>query len=126
MSGDPIGQLTIEEVIPCAVRANDVTSSAIDIRDYVGRVALTLVSAAASTADTLDAKVQDCATSGGSYADISGATWTQVTAAADLTETIYIDADAQDRFIKVVCNLSENGDESFPFAVTLTGMKQVR
>lgn len=58
------------------------TSAAIDTFGY--NSAMFVIENAAATGSpssyTVDAKVQECATSGGSYADVSGATITQITA----------------------------------------------
>ena len=69
------------------------TSGALDLLTYDGDVVLILdCSASGGSSPTLDIKVQDCATSGGSYADVSGAAFTQVTTSASL-QTLALNKD---------------------------------
>lgn len=119
-----IDALDTIEVLPCAVRTATANGSAVDIREYVGRLALTLMSAAASAGDTLDVKVQDSANGSSGWADISGAAFTQVTSAADAHESISIDTNAAKRYIRVVATIAGNGGESIACGVTAFGQQQ--
>ena len=74
-------------------------SAAIDMLGYEGVVEF-IVQTGAITG-TLDLKLQDCDTSGGSYADVTGATAAQVTAANKLS-SIKVDVRNVRRFIKLV------------------------
>jgi len=56
------------------------TGSAVDTKGYNSAAVVLEVGAVSGTTPTLDVKIQECDTSGGTYADISGATFTQVTA----------------------------------------------
>lgn len=85
--------------------ANDTHSSsidgtAIDIRDYTGE-AMILLTAGVSAAGTLDCKIQECDTSDGSFEDVSGATFTQITTEASM-QKIQLNVDARKRYIKLV------------------------
>ena len=75
------------------------SSAAIDMLGYEGVVEF-IVQTGAITG-TLDLKLQDCDTSGGTYADVSGATAAQVTAANKLS-SIKVDVRNVRRFIKLV------------------------
>lgn len=68
--------LTIRPVTATATA----TGAAVDTLGY-NSAAITLeVGAVSGTTPTLDVKVQECDTSGGTYTDITGAAFTQVTA----------------------------------------------
>ncbi len=88
-------------VLPSVSAANTAaaTSGAIDLLGYEGTVAVVITTGAIT--GTLDPKLQDCATSGGSYADVSGATATQVST-ADQVRVIRVDTRSVKRFIKLV------------------------
>lgn len=116
-------QGNVIEVIPNAVRTGTVTGSAVDVRGYEGKgqVIFTSSAATAGTNPTLNVKLTECATSGGSYDDIAGATFTQVTAAADRTQMIPIDFDACKGFIKGVGTIAGTDTPTYSFAVTIIG-----
>lgn len=107
-------------------RTSTLTGSAIDLRKYDGvvQVILTCEAASAGTDPTLDVKLTESATSGGSYTDVSGATFAQVTDAADVTEMITIDSAACKGFIKVVGTIG--GTSSPAFSYTVVGVGQLK
>jgi len=82
-----------------------VTGAAVDTLGYGEGVALLEVGAVSGTTPTLDVKIQECDTSGGTYTDVPGATFTQVTA-ADNEQKIKLDLKAKSgsrkRYIKAV------------------------
>jgi len=98
------------------------TGTAFDVTAYEG-TALILLEAGASTAGTatLDVKIQHSATSGGSYVDVPGATFAQVTAAAS-QQAIQIDLDKVNGFIKVVATFGASN--ALPFGLTFIGYKK--
>lgn len=116
---------THTEVIPLATRTATLTGAAINITDFFGDLALTLMSAIGSTADTLDCKVQDSADGSTGWADVTAATWTQVTDAADAHEAILIKSNSIKQFIRVIGTIVGTSP-SFSFAVTLVGFKETR
>lgn len=122
--GVRVDAMTSAEVIPCAVRTASVNGTGVDIRDFEERIAFTLMSAAMTTADTLDVKLQDSADNS-TFADITGATFTQVTDAADAHETITIAANAVRRYVRAVGTIAGTSP-SVAFGVTAIGVKQVR
>ena len=95
----------VKAVAPVAQAAVAATSAAIDTVGYNSLMVNAQAGAATGTPDsyTVIAKVQECATSGGSYVDISGAT---ATIAADSTSAqIRVDGlnlGSRLRYIKVV------------------------
>ena len=81
------------------------TGSAIDLAPYAGSMHFILASKAASAADTLDGKLTECDTSGGTYTDVTGGAFTQVTDAstgATLLQTLTIPKSKLKRFVKAV------------------------
>lgn len=84
-----------------------VTGSAIDTQGH--RHAVLVVSTAAAASDgTLAVKIQECSTSGGSYADVSGAS-VSFAANSDLTtKTISVDLSQRQRYFKVVGTVATN------------------
>ena len=102
-----IDALTVSELIAPARKTATANGSAFDIHDYDGRYAITLTSSAGGgTSPTLDVKIQDSADGSTGWADLSGATFTQVTDAADSTETITIDTDTAKAYIRVVLTIT--------------------
>lgn len=81
-----------------------VTGSAVDIRGAVGRIAITqLIGTVGGTSPTYDGKIQDSADGSTNWADVSGATFTQVTDSSDETsETIGVEARLCKRYIRYV------------------------
>ncbi len=115
---------TIEVVPPVRIAAS-ANGSGIDIRDYVGDMKVILSSSAGGgTTPTLDVKLQDSADNS-TFGDISGAAFTQVTDAADLTEAINIDADAVKRYVRVVETITGTSP-TFDRAIVAVGVKKVR
>jgi hypothetical protein len=103
------------------------TSAAFDTQPYAGNLLLVanIAAATAGTSPTLDVKVQDCATSGGTYVDVSGYTLTQVTT-TDSLQTLSIDKRLVRQFVKVVATLGGSASPAFPVSVTVTGYKQAQ
>jgi len=69
---------TVLGIAPIAQAASEVLSAAIDTAGYNSGLIEVMVGAATGTPDSYSVacKVTECATSGGSYADVSGATAT--------------------------------------------------
>lgn len=70
--------LAVKGIAPIAQAASEALSAAIDTMGYESLMVEFMVGAATGTPDSYSVacKVQSCATSGGSYADVSGATAT--------------------------------------------------
>lgn len=56
------------------------TGSAVDTKGYNSAAVILEVGTVSGTTPTLDVKLQECATSGGTYTDVPGAVFTQVIA----------------------------------------------
>lgn len=106
-----------------AARTATVTGSGIDLKDYIGGYEITQdVGAVSGTSPTLDGKIQDSADNS-SFADVSGATFTQVTT-SDKIQSIRIDVDAVRRYIRYVGTIAGTSP-SFTMGVNGRGVKQV-
>lgn len=120
-----LAKAVLTEIAAVLSRTSTLTSSAIDLADYEGEV-LVLLEAGAATAGTnptLDVKVQDCATSDGSFADVTGYTFTQVTSTASHQKLI-VDTNKVARYIKLVGTLGGTNTPTFPFGLSLIGNKK--
>ena len=105
------------------------TSAALDITSYSGMIAINLDSAAGTgTSPTLDVKLQESATSGGTYTDVTDANgdvvqFTQVTGSAS-EQVIGLDADGSLGFIKAVQTVGGTSP-SFSYSINASARKQV-
>lgn len=82
------------------------TSSAIDLQDYEGEVLIAVdVANVSGTNPTLDFKLTECATSGGSYTDVASGGGTQVTTVASF-QTISLNTDPMKQFVKLSYTLA--------------------
>ena len=123
-----INQLNLEKLdITAAVASASVTatatSSAIDLKEFDGDVLLVLNCAAGTgSSPTLDIKVQDSDESGGTYGDLSGATFTQVTTSASV-QTLEVNKDECKRFIKIVQTVG-GSSPVFVYGISLVGAKK--
>ena len=118
--------LQVIEVLAPIRRTATATGSAIDLRDYVGDIKFILSTSAGGGADhTLNVKLTECDTSGGSYTDVAGAAFTEVTNAADATESLTVSADSLKRYVKAVATIAGT-EPTFDMALVAVGVKQVR
>jgi hypothetical protein len=125
---DPKNQLTFAQMETCAVRTSTLTGTAFSLKDYVGQVVIVLHSAlgTGNADNTLAGKIQSSATSGGSYADVTGATFTTVTnAAGGSYQAISVDTRACSAYLKFIGTLAGT-TPSFVFGVSIIGEKQVQ
>lgn len=114
-----LGQSNVIELCANAVRTATPSLAGVDVRKYEGRgqVVFTSSAATAGTTPTLNVKLQDATSLNGSYADITGATFTEVTDAADITQMISLDFSSCRRFVKVVATIAGTDTPTFGFAV---------
>jgi hypothetical protein len=110
----------VVELVANAVRTSTLTPTGIDISDYSGPAQIILQSSAktAGTDPTLNVKVQECATVGGTYTDVVGAVFAEVTT-ADSTEMIAIKPDEQEPFMRVLCTIGGTSTPTFGFSVVM-------
>tara|TARA_B100000927_G_C16168439_1_gene350368 strand:- start:27 stop:410 length:384 start_codon:yes stop_codon:yes gene_type:complete len=116
-------KLEISAAVASASVSATATSSAIDLKDFDGDVLLVLNSAAGTgSSPTLDVKVQDSDETGGTYGDLSGAAFTQVTTSASL-QTLEVNKDECKRFIKLVQTVG-GSSPVFVYGISLVGAKK--
>lgn len=118
-------ELSLEELAVSGARTATFTGTAIDISMYQGDLKVILDSAAGTgTTPTLDGKVQTGDQSDGSdAADVSGAVFTQVVAAAS-KQSIGVDTRGCKKYVRFVGTIAGT-TPSFNFAVVAVGQKQV-
>jgi hypothetical protein len=105
-----------------AANTSTVTGSAIDLRGYTADVIVQQqVGAVTGTTPTLDGKIQSSADGSTNWTDVTGATFTQVTASTSLQQT-NVDTRAAARFIRYVGTIGGT-TPSFTMAVQLIGQK---
>lgn len=105
-----------------ATRTSSGNGSAVDMQDCGPEVAAVLdVGTVTGTTPTLDVKLQESDTSGGTYSDISGATFTQVTASNN-QQTIQV-ANRTKRYVRAVATIAGTSP-SFPCSVQIVAPKQ--
>ena len=110
---------TVLAIAPAA-HGSTQTSSAIDCQGYEFLKMVVLCGALADTA-TMVVKIQDCATSGGVYADVTGATLTLTTASDDSSVQIGIlRLHGKNRYIKVVGTYGGSSTALFGVSVELS------
>ena len=101
------------------------TGTGIDLSAYEGMAVAILNSSAktAGTDPTLDVKLQSDPAVGGSYADITGATFSQVTTTAVIEAVIFNVSDC-DGFVRAVGTIGGTSTPTFDFGVTFFGVKK--
>jgi hypothetical protein len=118
-----LAQANVLELAPVLSRTATLTGSAVDTRALSGVAQVILMSTAATagSSPTLNVKLTHCDTSGGSYTDVTGATFAEVTN-ADTTQMIAVNADALKRYVKVVGTLGGTSTPTFAYGVALVGI----
>ncbi len=111
-------------------RTSTLTGSAVDIQDYEGVALAVLNSGAASagTTPTLDVKVQHSdTTTSGDFADVTGATFTQVTEVAGTAgvQVLKLNVSNLKRYIRVIGTIGGTATPTFDFGVDFIGFKKV-
>ena len=116
-------KLQLFSCVATAAVTSTATSAAIDLKEYDGDVSLILTSAAGTgSSPTLDVKVQDSDASGGTYGDLSGAAFTQVTDSVSM-QVITFSKDEAKRYIKIVQTVG-GSTPSFTFSINGLALKK--
>lgn len=120
-----LDKLQLSALHPTAARTATGNGTGVDVQTLDGDLFVILDSAAASagTNPTLDIKLQSSDTSGGTYFDITGATFTQVTSSAS-QQAITISKDEARRWIRIVYTIGGTSSPSFTFSVNAVGVKK--
>jgi len=113
----------IIQVIPCQNATSTVTGPGVDIRNYTGTLQVVFASSVfGGTTPTCNVKLQD-SPDNSAWSDISGATFSEVTDAADLTQMISIKADEQARYVRAIATLAGTSPDG-NIAVVAVGKKK--
>ena len=116
------GALTQTSVSAIAARTSTVTATGVDVRGYKGGLIVEqLVGTVSGTTPTLDGKLQQ-SSDNSTWSDISGATFTQVTA-SDSFQKIGIDVRQTGGYIRYVGTIAGT-TPSFTMGVVLLGQKE--
>ena len=126
MINDILNELTLSQLDAMAAHTATLTGAAFDTQQYVGEIVFVLQSGlgTGNADNTLNAKLQHCATSGGSYTDVPGAAFPQVSTAAAYLP-IAVDKRALHRFVKFD-DVIAGTTPSFVFGTSVIGRKQVQ
>jgi hypothetical protein len=104
-------------------RTSTLTTSAFNLRGYIGQVLVTQnVGAVTGTTPTLDGKIQDSTDGSTGWADVSGYTFTQVTA-SDSQQSLNVDTRGVKQYIRYVGTIGGT-TPSFTMGITAIGQKQ--
>ena len=106
-----------------AAKTATYTSTAFDAQDYEGNLGIVQASGVVSgTTPTLDGKIQDSADGSTGWADVSGATFTQVTASTNF-QKITVDLNGTKRYLRYVGTIGGT-TPSFGLTVIAGGVKK--
>ena len=97
---------TAIDILPNDVLASTANGSSIDFQRYEGSAAFTLSSEAMGSSVPLAAKIQECATSGGTYTDVSSGGFTPTAANTAAFETIALNVSDLKRYIRSSCTVA--------------------
>lgn len=113
---------TLVNLLPTAARTATANGTGVDVTDYEGMAEVVLDSAAgAGTSPTQDIKLQDSADNS-TYADIAGATFTQVVNAAS-QQKISVDLSSARKYVRAVSTIGGTSP-SFTSSVNLLARKK--
>ena len=83
------------------VLASTAVGSAVDIQGYEGSAAFVLTAEAGGSGITYAIKITECATSGGTYTDVTGGAFTTTSANTALVEKIYLNVSELKQYLKI-------------------------
>lgn len=130
MNDNHIGaELQTLALVPMADITETTTGTGIDVTDYVGSIAVVLSAKnVAGTSPTLIVKLQDSADNS-TFADITGAVFTTVTAAgtkASTLQKISVNIDGAAKYLRAVATIGGTVSPEFLLSCTAVGVKQYR
>ena len=116
------GTSTFTQAAVPAARTATVTGTGFDVSAYNGNITFAQsVGTVSGTTPTLDGKIQDSADDS-TYADVTGATFTQVTSSTSL-QTLNVDTRSVRKYLRYVGTITGT-TPSFGMSVTAIGQKQ--
>ena len=130
MNDNHVGtELQTLALVPMADITETTTGTGIDVTDYVGSIAVVLSGKnVAGTSPTLIVKLQDSADND-TFADITGAVFTTVTAAgtkASTLQKISVNIDGAAKYLRAVATIGGTDAPEFLLSCTALGVKQYR
>ncbi len=127
MSLDAADSQTITTVRPSALFTASANIDGVDLRDYVGKVALVVnVGVAhAGTSPTYDLYVQSSVNANGTGPVNANVTLTQV-ANTNSFQVLEIDTRSVRRYLRLVQTIGGSSSPNFPVSIALVGTKQVQ
>jgi hypothetical protein len=130
MNDNHVGtELQTLALVPMADITETTTGTGIDVTDYVGSIAVVLSAKnVAGTSPTLIVKLQDSADND-TFADITGAVFTTVTAAgtkASTLQKISVNIDGAAKYLRAVATVGGTVSPEFLLSCTAVGVKQYR
>lgn len=121
---DIAGSSTSKTLLAPAARTSTTNGTGLDISTYEGLALVQLANGTTSgTSPTLDVKIQDSADNS-TFADVSGYSFSQVTAALTDPSTLKIDLRNVRQYIRAVATIGGT-TPSFACAVTLVASKKI-
>ena len=106
-----------------AARTSTLTATGVDVSSYLGPIAFVQdVGTVAGTDPTLNGKIQDSANNS-DYADVDGATFTEVTA-ANGKQVIHVDSRSVRQYLRYVGTIAATANPSFTMGVSMIGLKK--
>ena len=118
------GSSKSKTLLSISTRTSSANGTGLDISTYEGLALVQLANNATSgTTPTLDVKIQDSADNS-TFADVSGYSFTQVTAALSDPSTLEIDLRNVRQYIRAVATIAGT-TPSFACAVTLVASKKI-
>lgn len=117
-----VAKLTSVVLAACVSRVATLTGTGQDCTAYDGQMLCVLTcSAGTGGTTTLDVKLQSSTTVGGTYADIAGAAFTQVTTSAS-NQSLVFPVGVGGNFVRVVG--TQGAGSTFVYGVELFGVKK--
>lgn len=115
-------QLQVKNLYPAkaSLTATDL-GSAIDLLDLTGEVAVILDVGAGGVGATLNSRLVESETSGGTYTDVTGGGFTEVGNAAAV-QKISLNKDSMKRFVKLANTVA--GTATFPLSAKIVGINK--
>lgn len=116
------GKSTFTQAAVSAARTATVTGTGFDASAYIGNITfIQAIGTVSGTSPTLNGKIQDSADDS-SYTDVSGATFTEVTASTSL-QTLNVDSRSVRQYVRYVGTIAGTSPV-FNSAVLAIGQKQ--
>ena len=111
-------------LLACDARTASANGTGFDLEGSNGAegeaiIILASDAASAGASPTLDVKLQESDAEGSGYTDISGATFTQVTDAAQALEKITINTNDVKRYLRAVGTIGGTSSPAFTYSVAL-------